>query len=144
MQEASFNVEKTPRNMNRPKSALSNRSSSLRAPSPAAAKWYLVVLAIGCLALVLLQAQRHKTATARETTSDETFLFLPTVENKIKPSEPAPEEMVWIPGGEFSMGSDDSGESLCGLPGVTRDSQPIHRVFVDGFWMDAAEVTNEK
>jgi len=40
------------------------------------------------------------------------------------------------------MGSDSTGESLCGLPGVTRDSQPIHRVFVDGFWMDATEVTN--
>jgi formylglycine-generating enzyme len=52
--------------------------------------------------------------------------------------------MVWIPGGEFSMGADDSGESLCGLPGVTRDSQPIHRVYVDGFWMDATEVTNEQ
>src|SRR5262249_266726 len=34
--------------------------------------------------------------------------------------------------------------SLCGLPGVTRDSQPIHRVFVDGFWMDKTEVTNEE
>lgn len=40
------------------------------------------------------------------------------------------------------MGSDESGESLCALPGVTRDAQPIHRVFVDGFWMDATEVTN--
>jgi formylglycine-generating enzyme required for sulfatase activity len=52
--------------------------------------------------------------------------------------------MVWIPGGEFSMGSDQSGDALCGLPGVTRDSQPVHRVYVDGFWMDAAEVTNEQ
>ena len=23
-------------------------------------------------------------------------------------------------------------------------SQPVHRVFVDGFWMDATEVTNEQ
>jgi formylglycine-generating enzyme required for sulfatase activity len=52
--------------------------------------------------------------------------------------------MVWIPGGEFSMGSDVAGEELCGLPGVTRDSQPIHRAYVDGFWMDATEVTNEE
>jgi len=52
--------------------------------------------------------------------------------------------MVWIPGGEFSMGSDESGESLCGQPGVTRDAQPIHRVYVDGFWMDTTEVTNEQ
>lgn len=51
---------------------------------------------------------------------------------------------MWIPGGEFSMGSDESGESLCGLPGVTRDAQPVHRVYVDAFWMDTTEVTNEQ
>jgi formylglycine-generating enzyme len=56
----------------------------------------------------------------------------------------APEGMVWISGGEFSMGSDASGEALCSLPGVTRDAQPIHRVYVDGFWMDKTEVTNEE
>ena len=43
--------------------------------------------------------------------------------------------MVWIPGGEFSMGSTIESESLCGLPGVTRDALPIHRVYVDSFWM---------
>jgi formylglycine-generating enzyme required for sulfatase activity len=42
------------------------------------------------------------------------------------------------------MGCDVSGEALCGLPGVTRDAQPIHRVYVDGFWMDKTEVTNEQ
>jgi formylglycine-generating enzyme len=52
--------------------------------------------------------------------------------------------MVWIPGGDFSMGSTVESESLCGLPGVTRDALPIHRVYVDGFWMDATEVTNEQ
>ena len=50
--------------------------------------------------------------------------------------------MVWIPGGEFSMGSDHRSESLCGLPGITNDAVPIHRVQVDAFWMDATEVTN--
>jgi formylglycine-generating enzyme required for sulfatase activity len=50
--------------------------------------------------------------------------------------------MVWIPGGEFSMGSDASADALCEVPGVTRDAQPIHRVHVDAFWMDATEVTN--
>src|ERR1039458_10214305 len=60
------------------------------------------------------------------------------------PPGPAPEGMVWIPGGEFSMGSDLASESLCGLPGVTRDAVPIHRVFVDGFWMEKTDVTNDK
>ncbi len=70
--------------------------------------------------------------------------FAPTVPNKTPAPAPAPEGMVWIPGGEFSMGSDAASESLCGLPGVTRDALPIHRVYVDGFWMDATEVTNEQ
>ena len=41
--------------------------------------------------------------------------------------------MVWIPGGEFSMGVEHSR-----MP----DSRPVHRVAVDGFWMDRTEVTN--
>lgn len=52
--------------------------------------------------------------------------------------------MVWIPGGEFAMGCADAGEALCSIAGVTRDAQPIHRVQVDGFWMDQTEVTNEQ
>ena len=52
--------------------------------------------------------------------------------------------MVWIPGGEFSMGADTASDGMCGLPGLTLDSQPVHRVYVDGFWMDATEVTNEQ
>jgi formylglycine-generating enzyme required for sulfatase activity len=70
--------------------------------------------------------------------------FLPTRPNPAQPPGPAPEGMVWIPGGEFSMGSDVACESLCGLSGVTRDALPIHRVYVDGFWMDKTDVTNEK
>jgi formylglycine-generating enzyme required for sulfatase activity len=50
--------------------------------------------------------------------------------------------MVWIPGGEFSMGSEDPRASLCGGPDAMLDARPVHRVFVDGFWMDTTEVTN--
>lgn len=42
------------------------------------------------------------------------------------------------------MGSDSASESICSLPGVTRDAIPIHRVYVDGFWMDETEVTNRQ
>ena len=41
------------------------------------------------------------------------------------------------------MGSHVESEALCALPGVTRDALPVHRVYVDGFWMDATEVTND-
>jgi formylglycine-generating enzyme len=44
--------------------------------------------------------------------------------------------MVWIPGGEFVMGSAEQ----CN----TNDAQPFHKVQVDGFWIDETEVTNDQ
>lgn len=71
--------------------------------------------------------------------------FSPTVENRNPPRSPAPQGMVWIPGGEFSMGAEDPMKlsSKAGMQ-ATADSRPVHRVSVDGFWMDATEVTNEQ
>jgi formylglycine-generating enzyme required for sulfatase activity len=65
--------------------------------------------------------------------------------NPNKPPGPAPEGMVWIPGGEFYMGI--AKEQLPrGLPAAHhfRDAWPVHKVYVDGFWMDRTEVTNEQ
>lgn len=70
--------------------------------------------------------------------------FAATVVSQRPASGAVPDGMVWIPGGEFSMGSDAESESLCSLPGVTRDALPVHRVSVDSFWMDVSEVTNEQ
>ncbi|MEE2908210.1 MAG: SUMF1/EgtB/PvdO family nonheme iron enzyme [Planctomycetota bacterium] len=50
------------------------------------------------------------------------------------PSPKAPEGMVWIPSGTFTMGWDGAD----GRP----DERPAHQVFVDGFWIDETEVTN--
>lgn len=55
-----------------------------------------------------------------------------------------PPGMVWIPGGEFSMGTLDPTDMVCGGPDPMPDARPIHRVYVDGFWMDVTEVTNEQ
>ena len=52
------------------------------------------------------------------------------------PPGEAPPGMVWIPGGEFTMGT-DSEEAW-------PEEKPAHRVRVDGFWMDATEVTNSQ
>ena len=69
--------------------------------------------------------------------------FVATAQNKTLPPSPAPDGMVWIPGGEFSMGSDGKcdGKFSCS-PATVADALPIHRVYVDGFWMDATDVTN--
>jgi formylglycine-generating enzyme required for sulfatase activity len=45
----------------------------------------------------------------------------------------APPGMVWVPGGEFEMGSEEP---------MFRDARPVHRVALDRFWIDATEVTN--
>ncbi len=39
--------------------------------------------------------------------------------------------MTWIPGGKFAMGSED----------FYPEERPVHRVSVDGFWMDEQPVT---
>ena len=51
-----------------------------------------------------------------------------------RPAGEAPKGMVWIPGGEFAMGSDDT----LAWP----EEKPAHRVRVHGYWMDSTEVTN--
>ena len=68
--------------------------------------------------------------------------FGPTVPNSAPAPRHAPTGMVWIPGGEFSMGAADSpSEGEIGMQ-AARDSRPIHRVYVDGFFMDQTDVTN--
>ena len=60
--------------------------------------------------------------------------WVPGVSDR-KSAGPAPEGMIWIPGGRFWMGADDD---------HMQDTKPWHRVSVDAFWMDRTEVTNEQ
>ena len=59
-----------------------------------------------------------------------------------RPVGATPDGMVWVPGGEFSMGCLDPRTVPHGGPDPMADARPVHRVRVDGFWMDATEVTN--
>lgn len=68
--------------------------------------------------------------------------FEETRENNLRPSGQAPEGMVWIPGGEFSMGVADPRPLPSGGREAMADARPIHRVAVEGFWMDQTPVTN--
>jgi formylglycine-generating enzyme required for sulfatase activity len=42
--------------------------------------------------------------------------------------------MVYIPGGEFTMGSNDGDD----------DEKPLHKVYLDAYWMGKTEVTVEQ
>lgn len=48
----------------------------------------------------------------------------------------APEGMVWVPEGQFIMGTDDKE--------AKNDEKPAHSVKISGFWMDATPVTNQQ
>jgi formylglycine-generating enzyme required for sulfatase activity len=55
--------------------------------------------------------------------------------NERKPPAKAVAGMIWIPGGSYWMGSEEPN-----MP----DARPLHRVYVDGFWMSKTVVTNEQ
>src|SRR3954447_4945222 len=62
-----------------------------------------------------------------------TLGFKPTVSASPQTEAPHP-DMVWIGGGTFRMGSDRH------YP----EEAPVHRVTVDGFWLDRTPVTNRQ
>ena len=56
------------------------------------------------------------------------------VDPLVDPFDGPPDGMVFIPAGEFEMGSNDEDAGS--------DEQPVHTVYVDAFYMDKYEVTN--
>lgn len=79
----------------------------------------------------------------------------PTGNNEFQPTRPntplsgktrdgmkIPEGMKEIPGGEFSMGSSNPIGMKDGGHERMEDARPVHRVYVNGFYMDATDVTN--
>ncbi len=118
-------------------------------PRPRTSTWtWGAVVTIAAVAIVAFVATRPRPAANQAPPAVEAATsnrFLPTVENKNPPPGPAPAGMVWIPGGEFSMGAQDPHDmhDAVGMQATT-ESRPVHRVFVEGLWMDATEVTNEQ
>lgn len=51
---------------------------------------------------------------------------------------PVPDGMVWIPGGSFTQGAVE-GDLM-----AMEHERPAHKVYLDGFFMDTHEVTNEQ
>src|SRR5438309_4317830 len=54
--------------------------------------------------------------------------------DELLPMDIKTSDMVWIPGGMFRMGSNDH------YP----EEAPVHRVTIDGFWIDRTPVTNRQ
>jgi len=137
----------------------SKRQSKLQTPAepplPALPKRWLVMAVIAALVLAgivaLMSHSRHAAETtsgnapassSTSTNSSRPATFGPTVPNTTPAPGATPPGMVWIPGGEFSMGAADSpSDGEVGMQ-ATRDSRPIHRVYVDAFFMDKTDVTN--
>jgi formylglycine-generating enzyme len=66
----------------------------------------------------------------------------PTPPLIVKEPAATPAGMVWIPGGTFRMGSEMPPEE--NPDRVKPDELPAHDVDLDGYWMDATEVTNRE
>jgi sulfatase modifying factor 1 len=106
-------------------------------------RWLLLVAA-GIMTCVIgwgvFSSRAISTARANHTATP--VVFGPTFPNSMPRSKAAPEGMVWIPGGEFSMGANDPPDmDEVGMKATT-DARPVHRVYVDGFFMDKTDVTN--
>src|SRR5579862_6925657 len=134
-----------------PKKPRVGGGSTARHTPPTSNAWVLAVFVV-VIVVVLISIWTHRqksdnvAATDRNPVSQEMSAgeakFLPTVVNSATAPGSAPDGMVWIPGGEFSMGANDPPDmDEVGMK-ATKDARPIHRVYVDGFFMDKTDVTN--
>ena len=123
------------------KSKRNRRSTPVAVRQPGTKGWlWAGPVVVGAVVLMIWGSRSDQSATAAAAGR-----FTPTIANLPLPPGLPPDGMVWIPGGEFSMGAQDPPDldDQVGMQATT-DSRPVHRVFVDGFWMDATEVTNEQ
>jgi formylglycine-generating enzyme required for sulfatase activity len=91
-----------------------------------------VVLCAYPLSLASGEEKPERSCCAAPTGRAAVLAALPPAAASEKSAQPA--GMVWIAGGEFSMG--------CELPGSKLNERPIVKVRVDGFWIDEHDVTN--
>ena len=137
-----------PHNINLPAPDRAQRSDShrlcslLESSSQGLTREFYALLNVGRVALLAITVCCSMSAQGLDKPLA-TTAFTSSIANTAQPPGPAPEGMVWIPGGEFSMGSEgkSEGKSFCS-PATVADALPIHRVYVDAFWMDATDVTN--
>ncbi|HEY7289142.1 MAG TPA: formylglycine-generating enzyme family protein [Vicinamibacterales bacterium] len=79
-------------------------------------------------------AQSAQASTANAAPAPAPVATMHTVPRMPTAPGPSPNGMHWVPGGEFTMGTD----SAASMP----NERPAHRVRVNPFWMDEHDVTN--
>jgi formylglycine-generating enzyme required for sulfatase activity len=113
---------------------------------------FIVLAMVGVVAVVglaifgwsvLPRANKVETSLAMSA-PDHSATFAPSIPNTSPVPAASPSGMAWIPGGEFSMGAMDPPATTEAGMHEAADARPIHRVYVDGFWMDKNDVTNEE
>ncbi len=123
-------------------------SRPLQSPALRNRGYWVLSTAVSIVALAMVHSSfggpKASPSSHQDSTASSSSAFSPTVENKTPAPSPAPEGMVWIRGGEFSMGAVVNGAGSSEMPMASNDSEPVHRVRVDGFWMDSTPVTNEQ
>ncbi len=131
-----------------------NRTKVRTVPAGSALKrllWRLVALGAVSVAVAFVVFGSSLLSPARKVQAGQPMAeaagvgaFKPTISNTRPAPVPRPSGMVWIPGGEFSMGAmDPPATTEAGMHGAV-DARPIHRVYIGGFWMDKTDVTNEE
>ena len=111
-----------------------SKSTESASPKPFPVVIFMVITLVVLVATVLLFLLVKR----RDATSSVAQTNQPPAAVKVEVSQapapgPAPEGMVWIPGGTFWMGCE-----TCNMP----DALPMHPVTLDGYWMDKTPVTN--
>jgi formylglycine-generating enzyme len=101
-----------------------------------------IVFAIAIGTSTCLLWSQSKGSSVRGNALSDDALFKPTITNHTPAPGKAPVGMVWVPGGEFSMGANNPPDmDQVGMK-ATKDARPVHRVYVDGFFMGKTDVTN--
>ncbi|HEY2883200.1 MAG TPA: formylglycine-generating enzyme family protein [Pirellulales bacterium] len=124
-------MPKPARNSSKQPSGKRNPSAAAAAASTGLALWQRAALLV-LIAAAAFAASFYLTKFAQHPKSHSPIEV--SAKPTPKPAGAAPENMVWIPGGEFKMGTD----SALGWP----EEHPAHKVRVSPFWMDATDVTN--
>ncbi len=111
---------------------------------PSTPRWVLPLTLVVSLVTVGL-ASLWPVSSSQHSSPDQPSEFEEAPPLVVEAPHAAPEGMVWVPGGRFQMGISDL--PLPGQPNPHRikpDEYPAHTVALDGFWMDATEVTNRQ